>query len=185
MRLPSSALAASLISSHPRAAVAYDKECVRMKGLEAVTNYDLAECESHSLWDALRPLTPSRHALSSDADVLSECLPGSASEIAGMAHAAAAASRSGTAALPGPAVSIEPSAEAMAIVAAVFARAPSLDAPAAAAAGADTSLMTDQAPAKRPRPSAPRPEDAAEAIPLHPATPAGAGSSSIPRRVTF
>ena len=64
------------------------------------------------------------------ADILAECLPGS--DVSAAIRSATASMASGGPGAAGPAVSVEPSAEALAAVQAVFARAPQLVANASA-----------------------------------------------------
>ena len=128
----------------PAAAIAYDREAVRQKGLDACTNFELS-----SYADVLAQRINDADGASHDG--AARAGPASFPSASGSDCAAASLSQPR---LPGPAVTIEPSAEAVQAVQALFARQPEmvLDAavPAAvhepAAAAAPSAGLTHKRP---------------------------------------
>lgn len=128
--------------SEIEAAVAYDREAVRQRGLDAITNFELNEYVP-----CCNPSATHRrdlHRCPRYADVLAECLPGnmqvSASISAAIRASATASARSSGA--MGPAVTVEPSPEAIGAVQAVFALAPQLLADSELEGGASLAPFT-------------------------------------------
>lgn len=142
-----------LFDSEIEAAVAYDREAVRQKGASAVTNFDISTYASD----------------------IAACATGEASVGLPLLPSSLA--------MPGPAVAVEPSAEAVACISSFFARAPFLEPAAAEAAPASPYLPPPPAPAAQPAAKRPRPgkADLPAALGCVPPMP----PSPIPRRLTF